>query len=298
VLRVLVLVSALAVGAVVARGRLLHESSVSPYPMGFADWSKLEVTFGSFDLMPMTAAAATALGWSANGSCGDSQVNFVGNRYILDGDISLMLIFDDNGNLNAIQNGVYNQPQPEMTPPWEQAQFPSGAIYWTLTFYLVDPLTMCGKKPHPTGDFTVRGDRVWLKDGNNSGYYYEFPLAESDVASYGWVQGRCFVGMGDHWWYNISANMDCDYFFPVFLIYNGGKLNVFGPNIGVGPAQTSSRWEHPGGSVLYFFFQTATLPKCLFDHDNLSTMHIYLNSPLTDNCVLKPEVPAEAHKMN
>jgi len=155
-----------------------------------------------------------------------------------------------------------------------------------MTFYMVDPATMCGQVSHPVGDFSVRGDRVWLKNGNTKNYV-EFPLDEADAGDYGWDVGRCFVGMGDHWWYNITSDMDCDYFYPVFLIYNHGKLNVFGPNIGTGPAQTSSRWEHPSGSQLYFFFKLDTLPKCLFDHDNLSTMHIYLNSPLTDNCITK-----------
>ena len=33
---------------------------------------------------------------------------------------------------------------------------------------------------------------------------------------------------GQHYWYDISANMKCENFFPVFLLYNSKKLTGFG----------------------------------------------------------------------
>ena len=57
-----------------------------------------------------------------------------------------------------------------------------------------------------------------------------------------------FVFTGNHYWYNISQNMDCKDFFPVFLLYNGGKLNAFGWAIG-GDAQDKN-FEHPEKAYL------------------------------------------------
>ena len=49
--------------------------------------------------------------------------------------------------------------------------------------------------------------------------------------------------LGQHYWYNISTNMKCEDFFPVFLLYNSGKLTGFG--WAVEADIKSSRVEHP-----------------------------------------------------
>ena len=47
-----------------------------------------------------------------------------------------------------------------------------------------------------------------------------------------------------HYWYDISATMDCKQTFPVFLLYNKNRLNGFGwafnPDY-----KNSDKWEHP-----------------------------------------------------
>jgi hypothetical protein len=88
--------------------------------------------------------------------------------------------------------------------------------------------------------------------------------------------------MGNHYWYNISSTMDCDYFYPVFLMYNSGTLNAFGPDIGA--MVNSPRWEHPTGTELSWFFNSETVPQCLAKQPALSTMHVYMSSPYYDWC--------------
>ena len=48
---------------------------------------------------------------------------------------------------------------------------------------------------------------------------------------------------GRHYWYDISADMDCDDFYPMFLLYNSGHLTGFGW-VAQGNA-ASPRYEHP-----------------------------------------------------
>ena len=51
------------------------------------------------------------------------------------------------------------------------------------------------------------------------------------------------LNLGRHYWYNISANMDCNDFYPMFLLYNRDRLTGFGW-VAQGNAD-SSRYEHP-----------------------------------------------------
>ena len=75
-----------------------------------------------------------------------------------------------------------------------------------------------------------------------------------------------------------------DNFFPVFLQYNNGNLNGFGWGF-IGDFK-STRYEHPGTSVLGQFFQS--VPKFFYDPSQvgtISTLHIYLDStPQLNHC--------------
>jgi len=148
-----------------------------------------------------------------------------------------------------------------------------------LTFYFVDPKNICNSRV--VKRFQGTGDRLVLQNGSNQTDLIYFPLSEKDVRK-PWIDGRCFYTMGKHYWYNISSDMDCDYFFPVFLMYNKGVLNAFGPDISAPIA--SPRWEHPSGSELDWFFNEDTVPQCLFNRSDLSTIHIYLTSAYWDFC--------------
>ena len=59
---------------------------------------------------------------------------------------------------------------------------------------------------------------------------------------------RAFSFTGLHYWYNVRKDMDCNEFFPVFLLYNDGVLNAFGWAFGLN-IQTSSRFEHPPQTI-------------------------------------------------
>jgi len=198
------------------------------------------------------------------------------------GDIASMPIMGSNGAVVGMQFAVNNTtPSIPNQKFWQRITDPTGT-YWALTTYFVDPNTACSSdSPFPED---MEADRLWLKIGESSDYMI-LPLEESETESNYWVTGRCFPSMGKHYWYKISKDMDCDYFFPLFLIYNNGNLNCYGPNIGVGESQTSSRWEHPTPSVLGYFFQAETTPSCLSNAVTpLSTQHVYLTNPIWDWC--------------
>ncbi|KAK3747637.1 hypothetical protein QZH41_011728, partial [Actinostola sp. cb2023] len=114
---------------------------------------------------------------------------------------------------------------------------------YVITAYFTDPSTICSS----TVQRSAYGDRLLILDGATS-KTINIPFKEEDLAGTKWVSGRCFPLMGQHYWYDISNGMDCQDFYPVFIMYNGNRLNAFGWNT-YGDLK-SSRYEHPTPSVL------------------------------------------------
>lgn len=258
------------------------------------EWNNLKVTFGTnifrsgvFDALPRTEAAARSDGWTKIAECDESS-NFRGRRYVKNNDHAVILLFDVNGYIAGIQCGLLRA----QVPAWFlESQILRNALqddglYLTLTAYFVDPTVICT---------TGRNAAMFAEEGTGSNLYIQngndpltqslrVPREEKEVKGTIWTQGRCFYAMGNHYWYNTSADMSCEDFFPAFLMYNGGKLNAFGWALGL--SQSSPRFEHPTASVLSYFFKD--VPKCLKDIPQLSTMHIYLTSyPLTNVCIAR-----------
>jgi charged multivesicular body protein 7 len=187
------------------------------------------------------------------------------------------MIFANDGSIAGVQVAIDVTPPEEMTPPWEEQ--PNG--HYTMTIYFDDPTSICDstKKIQP---MSTLGDRLAVRWGN-TGQVQEYPLQQSGVEA-PWVLGRCFVSMGTHYWFNISADMDCNYFLPLGIMYTSGDLVTFLVNIGQN--QTSERWEHPSASALGFFFEPSTQPTCLTaPGTTLSTMHFFMYNPVGNTCL-------------
>jgi len=256
-------------------------------------WDRVDVTWAKFSGIPLKAEDAQRGGWVLSGSsCLDQNVSWAGNRYLLGGDLSAAPLYDSAGNLAGYQFGMYEAPPAPVQNIWQpQTAFsPSGASYWTLTTYFVDPKTICSTAANSklvtrrAGNVAAIGDRLVLQTAK---HLMTMPLNENSAAAAGWVNGKCFYTMGQHWWYNMTSTMSCDNIFPLFIIYNNHVLTTYGVITGVGTASqylTSSRWEHPGGVELNLFLQSSSAPACIFSAGDLSTQHVFLTEPLTDFC--------------
>jgi charged multivesicular body protein 7 len=243
-------------------------------------WNDLKVTWGvnpfgsnSFVALPRTVFDARSKGWTAGKGCADG-VN--GNRYTLAGDRSVILLFNKDGNIAGMSSAVpknlpFNFPSANVSQ-----YFNDEGDSWLITAYFADPLTICGTTKNSLKQVT--GDRLVFQSKQKT---LTIALKQSDLDLSYWSHGKCFWTMGDHYWANlrgqINADMDADYFLPIFLLYNKGELNGWGWAFNADLAST--RFEHPGGSVLGQFFQE--VPKFFNDPTKagvLSTMHVYLSS--------------------
>lgn len=261
-----VLALVLAVNAYTAQGFLFGNNDA---------WNDLKVTWGinplgsnNFVSMPRTVSDAVKKGWAKEKSCGE----VLGNRYVLNGDRSVILIFNaDNliaGIATAVPKGLpHNFPSKNI-----QKFFTEEGNEWILSAYFVDPSTVCTRTFRQSN-----GDRLVIKGAKEE---LSVPLKESEVSNF-WTFGKCFWTMGNHYWADLSgrvnSNTNADDFAPFFILYNKGKLNGFGWALNAD--LPSARYEHPPLGALSKFFDS--IPNFFSDPSKagtLSTMHIYLDS--------------------
>lgn len=257
---------------------------------GGPEWDDLSVTWGPnpfsssyFDKMPRTEAEAIRKGWKMEKNC--SEVN--GNRYILNGDKSVILIYSlRSGFIAGIASAV----------PKNLASYPSTkqALYlknegdqYTVNAYFDDPTTVCkpGKREvsNSARSYVRTGYKLVIESDTLT---MEIPSDEADVST-PWSKGGCFPTMGRHYYAHVdgipfTSEIIPSDILPVFLLYNKGRLNAFG---WIWNAYLEGdRYEHaPKASASIF------LPAVPSYWNNnqflLSSIHIFLDStPLLNFC--------------
>ncbi|XP_060588621.1 uncharacterized protein LOC132744028 [Ruditapes philippinarum] len=256
------------------------------------NWDGLKVTWNVFENMPRTRSEALALNWTGltPGAGCDDNSKFKGLRYIKGNDTAVILIYDVAGYIAGIQLGFQADFTPNPNnypfPPLKDNSIIEDDGYQYLTAYFVDPSTICNKG-RSAAEFREdgTGTGLWLQNGTNPMLdLLEVPLTQNEADKSLWTKGLCFKVMGVHYWYNIDLAMNCNDFFPVFLLYNDGVLNSFGWALAMDLKQYSPYIEHPQQAVYALFMETP--PTCLYSLGRLSTMHIYLTDApsLNNNC--------------
>nr|KAG5714272.1 hypothetical protein BaRGS_018489 [Batillaria attramentaria] len=208
----------------------------------------------------------------------EASSKFQGRRYVKDNDHAVILLYDVNGYIAGIQCGISKSGLPSGFPgsKFQSSALQDDGVFLTLTAYFSDPSIIC-TSGRSDADYQRQGTgrNLYIQTGSDPvANSVRIPHREEELQGTPWTLGRCFLAMGNHYWYNATADMNCEDFFPVFLLFNGGRLNAFGWALGL--PQTSSRFEHPTGSALSYFFKE--VPQCLYDIPELSTMHVYLTS--------------------
>ncbi|XP_035683055.1 uncharacterized protein LOC118420366 [Branchiostoma floridae] len=230
-------------------------------------------------------------GWTPFGLNECTAGTWRGFRYVKDNDPAVTLLFDKNGYIAGLQMGVLKSelpsngsiPPEQITPPWIED---TDKDMWLLTAYFIPPDDICSDG---------RTEAEYQEEGTGTDLYIQtgpdptsdimaIPLQQADLEGSEWTEGKCVWGMGKHYWWNLRVDMDCHEFYPVFVMYNGGKLDTFGWNIGT--YLNSPRYEHPG--IDRVKYPLDPVPTCLDDHfQTPSRIHVYLTSgypPFTNHC--------------
>lgn len=233
------------------------------------------VTFPKNSGLPTTQQEAESWKWSkVSDDCN-------GIKYISpQKDITNMVFYDKSGKLAGVEVGVWHTPaEPMKTRYYEEKTF-EGRKYHALTAFFVDPATICGTRT--AGPF---GDRVWWKSKEG---FFKLPLTIDEVQQDPkWKLGTCILGMGLHYWYDISNGMDCNDFTPFFVMYNNKQLTTFALGFGHDSHVNTpnSRFEHPPKFAIRMNFRPETLPQCLLEESRkVNTMHFLFTSVLSNRC--------------
>eukprot|EP01080_Neovahlkampfia_damariscottae_P002367 gene2367-2834_t len=247
-----------------------------------ADYRKtFGVTYPKNSDLPISPKEAMKKGWHFV----DTDIHKCLTRYISKKkDIVNIVYYDSRSALAGIEVGVYDKPtEPMLSRYYTEKKF-EGKTYWALIAFFVQPDNMCNHRT--AGKY---GDRIWwVSHIPEDKGYFKMPLTEAEVKQNPrWKLGKCIIGMGIHYWYDISADMDCNDFNPFFLMYNSGKLTTFATGF-VGSKQITtpdSRFEHAPKWVVKANFLEETFPKCLMkDEIKVNTMHMFFTSVFSNRC--------------
>ncbi|CAF1227527.1 unnamed protein product [Rotaria sordida] len=255
------------------------------------EWNTVSTTWGPnplshdyFVKQPLTIEDARKDGFEQiSNPC---QGKFVGQRFIKNKDVGVILIYDSKGFMAGIQMGIpasmindtfYKFSQQKMF----NRDMVNGVDVYLLTAYVVDPRTICSS----TRDTNHReknsvGTGLWLQNGSNPiDDSVPIPMSQTDADKTKWVKGACFPSMGIHYWYDNRIDSDCTTYFPGFLLYNKGKLTALGWVV-FGKYDFTKRTEFPPYAAISSFLKP--VPTCMrakYDEvGGFTTMHIFFNT--------------------
>lgn len=241
-------------------------------------WLMLSAKFMHFIALPMDLSNIGKEKWRMETNTCDN-IYFNGTRYVQNNrDKARMLLFDAAGKVAGVQMAFSNRLG--VARNMVGGPFYDDGENYLLSVYFTDPNEVCNiQNKRPKG---VVGDELYLQTGLYE--YMKIPLLEKDLSSTNWVKGKCFFGMGQHYWYNIRAEMDCDDFFPYFLLYHNGKLNGFG--FALTDYIKSKYIEYIPKGMCGSLFDKETLPECLLRlGKRLTVQHFYLEKePASIRC--------------
>ena len=238
----------------------------------------------AFNSMPRTVQDAVNRGWKRDVGCTEG---FNGNRFILNDDREVILIYDSNGLIAGMATSTRKGNKPEFPSKRLEPYLDDEGDYWTFSTYFTDPKKVCQKSSIGTWLWDGTGDRLVFASKKTS---LEIPLKENELNKTFWTQGMCVKSMGMHYWLNLDGpfgkDSKRDSAFPAFLLYNNGKLNAFG---WIWYTYTKSpKIEKVRPAILGGFIRNP--PDWMFDPEQaatpfLSSLHIYLDSAPLSNGV-------------
>jgi charged multivesicular body protein 7 len=245
------------------------------------DWNALRVTWGfrpfwALDKMPRTTAEATDGFSLKDDQCKTGNGKFVGQRYWYKQDPSVILLFDVQGTIAGIQTSVL-KTQYSPSKLSQDKYFIDDGDYWTITAYFVDPSTVCNTGRSASELSQGTGTGLWLQYGTDAiKSSLNIPLNEDDIKKTNWGHGKCFKTMGQHYWFNISASMDCGDVAPNCLLYNNKKLTgfCFAPNYYV----DGNRYDFPAPTIDVLTKFLDPVPDCFKTDPGFqkqSTVHVF-----------------------
>ncbi|GBP12825.1 hypothetical protein EVAR_6142_1 [Eumeta japonica] len=126
--------------------------------------------------------------------------------------------------------------------------------YWTVTQYFVNEDTLRSDTRRTTGQ-TVGPEGVWVAGPDRQ--LINIPAAEEDIASTAFTLQNCVHFMGTHYFYNMTATLDCSTFVPWFALTRNDAI------IGSGFITFAKFPEPPAGERDWFERPTVDVARVI-----------------------------------
>jgi charged multivesicular body protein 7 len=247
------------------------------------EWDGLRVTWDfnplnlwAFNGMPRSLGELKSDFQLRDDQCKTPNAKFLGQRYWYKEDPAITLLYDTKGTIAGIQTSI---PKANYTPTATPAgrNYVDDGNYWTLTAYFVDPSTICADgRSQDQLKSEGTGSNLYLQHGPNPIQdSVAIPRSEEEAKKTLWGHGKCFYTMGQHYWYNVSKDMNCNDFVPNCLMYNKGRLTAF--CFAANVVLPSRRYEHPTNQQAKMFLDP--VPDCYYkdpSYKKTSTIHVYM----------------------
>merc|ERR1712227_1143 len=259
-------------------------------------WPRLKTTFGLnpfskiyFHSQPLTRDEAIRENFKPlDDKC--IHKTYLGHAYADPAEPSLILLFDDAGNLAGSQSVLLKSAVSGSTVPFDSIPvYQDGSFFgedaYITTAYFMDPGLICegGRAKDNTA-----GDRLYIQAGSATpDNLLEIPMTreEADNELEGWNPHYCFLGMGMHYMtFNYEPDQKCEDVFPLQILYSKGELTGF---VWQHRAYLpGDRWEHPSDKAASKIIKAR--PTCVSSYaanPGLSTLHHYFyKSPQFTRC--------------
>ena len=197
------------------------------------EWNDLKVTYtldpndpNGFVSLPRSSSEAIKKGWTKEKGCSDG---IIGNRYILNNDRAVLIIYDENGVLAGIATSLPKGLPLNFPPPKIQTYFNDEGDSYVISAYFVDPAKVCTRRFFSFYGSSI-GDRLVFQSKQQS---LSISYDQNNIDTGFWTQGGCLKTQGLHYWADVerrpvNADTQPENFLPLFLLYNRSKLNSFG----------------------------------------------------------------------
>ncbi|KAJ1529783.1 hypothetical protein ONE63_006529 [Megalurothrips usitatus] len=213
-------------------------------------------------------------------------------------DYRVCVLFDRRGNVAGIRLSISaeeldNADLPidiENTPEWRRWTFFEFGDVYSATVYFQSKEQIGAGGRHLTGNDLVIPEGLWILQTNQTGETgrLHVPLEESGAEAAGFREQDCFLGMGKHYFQELTPESTCEAHRPYFMLYGPQtkKLNGFGFTMYGKPSTDRGWFEHPPAIVAKAIAPNS--PACMTDFINkygMFTMHVYfIDNPKGIRC--------------
>ncbi|KAJ1523917.1 hypothetical protein ONE63_010467 [Megalurothrips usitatus] len=240
----------------------------------------------SFFSMPRDTDAAFEGGWKLEYTWynDDLAVHCRKNDY------RVCVMFDRRGKVAGIRLSISAEEMDsfrlpvdiDKIPEWQRwTFFDYGDVYSATVFFQSEEQISQGGRSIHNSTTLVIPDGLWIlqtdKNGDDIGRVH-VPLHESGAVAAGFTEQACFMGMGKHYFQDLTPDTDCANHRPYFTLYSPKtkELTGFGFTMFGKPSTKRGWFEHPTAAVAKMIAPNS--PQCLADYINaygFFTMHVY-----------------------